>query len=683
MHWILACRAYDDDTLTTLANPGLLRRAYKDVEAGKLRWLEEGAQGGLIEADGQRVKLDGHGPQKATCDCPAPGVCKHILAAVLWLREQPVADENAVADGSDEVASAPDPLADLLACPGDLVLKAAGVAAVRRAAEMPVIEAEWHGQGGALVITLPELGASCRWIVGAGFAGMVSEIAAKERKLFHLLAVAAVHRAAGLPALWVASPPVFDTAALSGRERAFLAQLRGALDELILAGLSHVGQQTSARLLALNMSARAEGLPRLAALLRNLGGMVDGLAARDHRIEEHDVLALIAQLHALSEALLAVGEVGDKSAAARMQALRGRLQRNYEAGGALDVLPLGAWWWLTDGGARGLTLAFWDIAGARIVQAALARPDGSDYGFDRNKAWSVMPFWDGAGSAQNIGSVPWRLEEVRLAEDGRLAIGGTTRATALPHWSADDARLADVGFGDWAEVSAALRAAGGLTGQRADLMLLRPASVGEPRLDETAQRIEWPVVDADGRSLNLLLPCEERTRQRMLNLERLYARRAPMHGVLVRVSDATRGELEVLTVLSTDLKGQLQTISLDYANEAAPPKAGLGQRILRLLEKRRQQKAPPMLAAPSALARILTPLLAFLETQAALGRLVVSAADGERLQATAGALAAIGLESLRGSLMAHAAAPTAGSLLRLHYLCQRVLSMEGLAGIES
>lgn len=685
MHWILACRAYDDDTLATLANPGLLRRAYKDVEAGKMRWLEEGEQSGVIEADGQRVKLDGHGPQKATCDCPAPGVCKHILAAVLWLREQPAATEEGDASTGTpaEADSGPDPLADLLACSDNHLLKAAGVAAVRKAASMPVIEAEWHGQGGALVISLPELGASCRWIVGAGFAGMVSDIVAKERKLFHLLAVAAVRRAAGLPALWTAAAPTFDRADLSGRERAFLAQLRGTIDELILAGLSHVGQQTSARLLALNMSARAEGLPRLAALLRNLGGMIDGLAARDHRVEEQDVLTLIAHLHALSEALLAVGEVRDEETAAHMRALRGRLQRNYEAGGALDVLPLGAWWWQTDGGARGLTLAFWDIAGRRIVQAALARPDGSDYGFDSDKAWSVMPFWDGAGSAEKICGAPRRLEQIRLAEDGRLATGGATQATALPLWSADDARLAEVGHDDWADVSTALRAAGGLTGQRADLLLLRPASVGEPRLDEAAQRIEWQIVDAAGRSLNLLLPCTESNRQRMLNLERLYARRAPVHGVLVRVSDATHGELEVLAVLSDDAKGMLQTISLDYAHEAAPPKPGLGQRILRLLEKRRQQKPLAPLAPASVLARILIPLLAFLETQAALGRLVVSVADGERLQATAGALGAIGLETLRRNLLAHAAAPTAGSLLQLYYLCQRLLAMEGLAGIES
>ena len=202
-------------------------------------------------------------------------------------------------------------------------------------------------------------------------------------------------------------------------------------------------------------------------------------------------------------------------------------------------------------------------------------------------------------------------------------------------------------------------------------------------MDEAAQRIEWQVVDGAGRSLNLLLPCTDSNRQRMLNLERLYARRAPVHGVLVRVSDVARGELEVLTLLSADAQGMLQVVSLDYAHEAAPPKPGLGQRILRLLEKRRQQKPLAPLAPASALARLLTPLLAFLETQAALGRLVLSAADGERLQATASALGAIGLETLRRSLLAHLAAPTAGSLLQLYYLCQRLLAMEELAGIES
>ena len=38
MAWYDGYRAYDDDTLATLANPGLLRRAAKDVEAGKIAW---------------------------------------------------------------------------------------------------------------------------------------------------------------------------------------------------------------------------------------------------------------------------------------------------------------------------------------------------------------------------------------------------------------------------------------------------------------------------------------------------------------------------------------------------------------------------------------------------------------------------------------------------------------------
>ena len=76
MSWIQAWRAYDDDTLTALANAGLLRRAAKDVEAGKLRWLEQRSDGGTAQADGQQVQLDARGPQQARCDCPARLSCR-------------------------------------------------------------------------------------------------------------------------------------------------------------------------------------------------------------------------------------------------------------------------------------------------------------------------------------------------------------------------------------------------------------------------------------------------------------------------------------------------------------------------------------------------------------------------------------------------------------------------------
>src|SRR4249920_2015240 len=116
--WFEAYRAYDDDTLAALANVGLLRRAAKDVEAGKIGWAD-GAAGpgdasGVIVADGQRVQLDGRGPQQARCDCPAPGICKHILGAALWLRGQEASLASPTGESTTEApvsAEAPDPLA--------------------------------------------------------------------------------------------------------------------------------------------------------------------------------------------------------------------------------------------------------------------------------------------------------------------------------------------------------------------------------------------------------------------------------------------------------------------------------------------------------------------------------------------------------------------------------------------
>jgi len=103
-----AYASYDDESLATLASVGLLRRAAKDVEAGKVAWhADGGALAGLVAADGQRVQLHLPGPTAARCDCPAPGVCRHVLAAALWLRAAPAAGPESEAGGAVSASPAP------------------------------------------------------------------------------------------------------------------------------------------------------------------------------------------------------------------------------------------------------------------------------------------------------------------------------------------------------------------------------------------------------------------------------------------------------------------------------------------------------------------------------------------------------------------------------------------------
>jgi len=689
--WFEGYRAYDDDTLTALANAGLLRRAAKDVEAGKVQWAEQGADGGVVEADGQRVQLDARGPQKAQCDCPAPGICKHILGAALWLRAlEPgaaTAEAPAAPDSSAEPipATTADPLAEVRALQAPALFKQAGVAAVRRAVQALPCGIEWRVQGGTLVIDLPELAATCRYVAGAGYEGMVSEVPARERKAVHLIALAALREALGEPLPWPegmapAAAAAQPTAALGERERAFLAQVEAMLHELLTGGLSHVSEQASARLLALNMSARGEGLPRLAALLRNLGGMVDGLVRRDHRMQERDALALMSSIQALCDALRAPAE--GPAAEERTAALRGKLRRSFDETTALTLLPLGAHWWQTLGGARGLTLAFWDLTGQRLLQAVLARPDGSDTGFTRHSAWSIHAVWPGVGAAQSLCQAPLQLNNPRLADDDRLALAGTARAQALAPWQAGDARLATLGCGRWAELTAQLSAATGLSGDGAELVLLRPAATRAPILDEAHQQLLWPVQDADGLWLHLTVPVGDASMQRVDNLDRLAARSAPVHAVLVRVERTSSTTLLVpLSLLSSDAKGQVHAVSLDYANEAARH-TPLAQRILRLVQWRKDQ-ATPAAAQPTRARRLLGPVLDVLETQAATGRMPLTETQSERLAAALAGIASVGLHTVASALQYHLTTPQPAGTLRLQQLCQRTVELDGLPSIDA
>ncbi|MBQ1056769.1 SWIM zinc finger family protein [Micromonospora sp. C32] len=78
--------ALTPDVLAALSNRGLVKRATREVDAGERPALTEDADGAVRAAypDGVTVTLPpGGGLTAARCSCPAPGVCRHLLAVVL------------------------------------------------------------------------------------------------------------------------------------------------------------------------------------------------------------------------------------------------------------------------------------------------------------------------------------------------------------------------------------------------------------------------------------------------------------------------------------------------------------------------------------------------------------------------------------------------------------------------
>ena len=88
-------KSVDDEALASFANKGLLRRAQKDLESSPpaIVAVDEGrVQLRVADATVDTVEL----LSKCACSCPATGICRHILSALIYLRDSP---ELAACDG--------------------------------------------------------------------------------------------------------------------------------------------------------------------------------------------------------------------------------------------------------------------------------------------------------------------------------------------------------------------------------------------------------------------------------------------------------------------------------------------------------------------------------------------------------------------------------------------------------
>lgn len=665
MSWHAVYRSFDDDSLATLANAGLLRRALKDIEAGKVGWQADA--GGALVADGQHVSLDAGGPQKGRCDCPAPGICKHILAAAVWLRELP---QDSAQDGVP--ASVQD---EVLALDSAAVCKQAGKPAVRQAlawlaegdqADISIVNAR-------LQIELPLLKLGCSYLRGAGVDAMVSDTPAAIRKALHLYALACVWRKHGREFAWpagLAMAPAEAAPGMSTSELVFLAQVRRLLGELYDNGLSHASAIAAGQLRALTMSARTESLPRLAAMLRGLGGTLDLLVRRDYHASERQAFDEMAAICALCAAL-------EHASGALLQRLRGQARRSFDVAGdaPLDLLPLGAYWWETRGGAHGMTLSFWQHAEegeGRIVQAVLARPDASDRSFTRESAWDASSLWSGAGSARHICEAGLQLAGASWAEDGRLAMDSQVRASTAPLWAFDDVRWQRLGFDDWTALAAFMSDNVGLAPDPIDCVVLRPAAVARPQLDEVGQRLDWQVFDACGAVLDMQIPAVPALRPRITRLQAAVADGADIRAVLAnRARDDSGGWQPVALLIAKN--GKLRVVSLDFEIDAGKLPSALA-RFFKSLGG--TSLAPSMPQQASAASRVLVQVLDLLALQARSGRPRLEDELAGELARHGATLRALGLDLPAGLLADYISAPRAPEALRLAYVCTTCLALE-------
>lgn len=671
MSWQAIYYQYDDDALTVFANVGLLRRARKDIENQKVSPIDLAV--GQFDSDGQTVQLDAQGVQKAACNCSASGCCKHILAAVLWVQNN-AANESTQEIGSETELSEPEPLLpELLALEPMSLIKLASKPdcrlAIRLLDEWQGRELTFDDQCNQLRVTLTEYDEPIIYLKGSGFQGMISSVPEKQKKAVHLAVIAKLLIQNGAVWQWPDDlTPAPDTAlSLTDDDKTVIATIGQFIQDLLRQGLSHISQSSATQLHLLNMSAKAEGLPRLANYLKRLSQQVKLLADKHFTMDEGQVLRLIAEIAAYLQQLSTADE-------AQLAVLKGLQRRQYtDQASVLDLTPIDANWWQTQSGAIGATFSFWDNQEKKIIQCTQGRANRLDPMFGRQNVWQTLSIWK--QTADNLMRTPFKLHDPRLSDEGKLSASGDSFAVKNSQkLLADDdyqALQRELGFTHWQEASEFLSS---LSNENVyQPVILHIADYEQLYWDEAEQCILWAVADSEKNRAFLRLNWEGNENHKIEELRFITKEKWPIAAVSALVNQTTQGiQLVPKTVWLKKEQG-IELFYLDF--ESIPRKkqrSGFFNKIMEYMEKK-QQKHNTFVPEITLASQLVRPILSVLETQACTGRQQLSSSQHAEIGYAIRVLEDLGTIWLANQvkLLTASGEIPPENVLRLVYLCDK------------
>lgn len=475
------------EALEALANKGLVRRAQKDLERGEVAGFESTDSGLIASVSGHRVTLIEAGPAKATCTCPALGVCQHIIAACLKLMQEPSAEPTG------------DAQAEWLALREEEIIAAYGLPVLRAAHELTLANVAQIESSSVLTIRFPSLNAEVMTVPGAGLAGIIVRgLTEKKHTQLAAAAVLVVRRQAGRD--W--QPPASDVSrsAPIHRDEVIKATI-ALLEEAIATGLARLSPSLVERFDALSISAQTAELHRLGLVLQRIATQATDWLQRRPHADLGLIFAEMATAYALAHA--------------KPQLAAGVARESYIEVGALDLIGVAAWPWRTPSGYEGLTLLFWDPSNATWNTWSDARPRAFAGGFSAIARYTQPGPWEGAESPAQLARSRFRLMQAKRNRWGRLS--SSAQAKALVTGAADLSELPSCD--EWSKID--LKPSLGLKERdpRSAYQLLQPARWERQAFDPITQSLVWHLLDAHGHLIEMRLAFDDLSKPAIERLE--------------------------------------------------------------------------------------------------------------------------------------------------------------------
>lgn len=656
---------YDEESLALHSNTGLIRRAKKSIE--EVQYIENTTPL-HFKVEEFDVYLPEQGITEAQCNCSAQNCCKHILSSIFWLQQNQATtsnDQNSASPSTHESQLEPtqtltvqaSALDQALQLKDSVLFKKVGKANLRLAFE---IWQNWQQVSTACnieilaekIIFKTEFSENpILFYPQTGFEGMLSDIDDNNKNAVHLACIAHLFQQQSAE-LWQWSEDLQQQYhqnsqhALNKEDIDFISEIKNLCQQFIQQGLSHLAKESVLSLHILNMQARAQNLPRLAALLRQLHGMMQQLLEHDVQTDEQQIFSQLAYLNAY---LFALEQSQQQTEI--FTRLKGAVQRDYQAQSTQRLIPLGCEWWQTDSGAQGLTVTFWDEQQQHSREVTQARGHRLDSTFSKESA-AQSGIW--GSSLDYLLQHQIQLTQAKVSSEVNLSPSTDTRFIQIDPFkklSLEDFEQMNIGLNDWSMLHQWIQPKSSLEQNPYRYLLLRHQQIFAPELNEHEQCFECRIQDLHGTALKLSLPIEVQYQARIKSLTTLFNQNEKIVATLVRL-DLSQQNIQLIPCsLILEKKQQLEIFSLDY-HSPRYKKSSLTElitgRIEKLLQQKKQWQTPPQ---QSTLDIAVQQTQSVLEFYANTGREVLDPEDKTKLKQLAQLYADLGLEVVQRSLI--------------------------------
>lgn len=512
----------DDEYLTGLSNKGTLNRGRKDLQALSPSAQAQGEE--LLVTLGAetctlRVPLG-----DSACTCPARGVCRHLVSAILWAKAQlgqeaapSAAAESPAVPSTAERSSAPrtepeapareEPTAKeepprvslrdftpLLDYPFEALRRAMGAKRLSRLAArlqeegLPPME-----EGSVVTVRLPWEPAVVRLLIPPEHSSCSChsrELCPHKAEAILLYQIAKGRLEPG--ELTAQEEEVWDAQALRGVTDAVC----GAVAAQLRTGVSRLPPSAEGSMERLAAMAHSARLPELERSLRTAASMLGRYFSRSAAYRDEALLSVLADVFDRAQRLRAASE-------GELAALAGSFREEYLPCPPLRLTLLGEREFHAASGYEGRVYYFWETRENRFYTWTAARP--TIYDTPRRRmtgAFQAAP-WQLEGTMARLYGASIELRDGRAARGRRLSSSGESRAAVTGSLDPWDALPPERQYTDFSRLLRDLRPHLP-DGPEADrVALLLPRFCGAPSFDRVSQTFRLPLWDAKLRRLVL------------------------------------------------------------------------------------------------------------------------------------------------------------------------------------